>query len=158
HRLGDDQAKDTLIYERPDHPRWWIGGDVTDDGRYLMIYISEGGEKNQLHYIDLKEAGGKPRVIVDYFEGSFQVLGNVGPVLYVFSNYKAQRGRVISIDLRNPAQAAWRIIVPEEPNMLETVNMVSNSLVCSYLKDVRSTIMVFGLDGKLRTQLDLPGV
>src|SRR5579871_5656004 len=51
HQLGDDQSKDKLIYERPDHPFWWLGADVTEDGRYLIIYISEGGESNSLYYM-----------------------------------------------------------------------------------------------------------
>ena len=35
HRLGTEQSADRLIYERKDLPGWFIGGDVTEDGRYL---------------------------------------------------------------------------------------------------------------------------
>src|SRR5690606_39105600 len=32
HRLGTPQEEDRLIYERPDQPRWGIGGWVSEDG------------------------------------------------------------------------------------------------------------------------------
>ena len=33
HRLGTPQSDDVLVYERPDQPKWGVGGDVTEDGR-----------------------------------------------------------------------------------------------------------------------------
>ena len=41
HRLGTGQSEDTLIYERPDNKQMMFGGNVTDDGHYLVIYVSE---------------------------------------------------------------------------------------------------------------------
>ena len=37
HRVGTPQSEDRLIYERKDLPTWFIGGDVTEDGRYLLV-------------------------------------------------------------------------------------------------------------------------
>ncbi len=37
HRLGDTQAQDTLIYERPDEKELHFHPTVTHDGRYLVI-------------------------------------------------------------------------------------------------------------------------
>ena len=42
HRLGTKQSDDELIYERRDHKDWGFGGEVTDDGRYLVIGVSRG--------------------------------------------------------------------------------------------------------------------
>jgi len=39
HRLGTPQAEDRLIYDRPDQKEWLFEGKVTDDGRYLIIYV-----------------------------------------------------------------------------------------------------------------------
>ena len=33
HKIGEDQSKDQLIIERPDHPKWGFSPVVTDDGR-----------------------------------------------------------------------------------------------------------------------------
>src|SRR5271169_4530025 len=42
HRLGTAQSEDKLIYERPDNKELLFGGDVTDDGRYLIISVAQG--------------------------------------------------------------------------------------------------------------------
>ena len=42
HKLGTTQDKDVLVYERPDKPDWGFGADVTEDGRFLLVYQTEG--------------------------------------------------------------------------------------------------------------------
>jgi prolyl oligopeptidase len=56
HRVGTPQAEDRLIYERKDLPAWFIGGDVTEDGRYLLVTMSQGSDnKNRLYVADLEK-------------------------------------------------------------------------------------------------------
>jgi len=42
HKLGTDQSDDLLIYHRPDQKEWMFNGSVTEDGHYLIIYVSQG--------------------------------------------------------------------------------------------------------------------
>ena len=42
HRLGTPQSEDVLVYHRPDQPKWSVTGGVSDDGRYLVIYVGDG--------------------------------------------------------------------------------------------------------------------
>ena len=54
HRVGTPQSQDLLVYERKDLPGWIINGDVTEDGRYLLVVMFEGsGNKNRLYAADL---------------------------------------------------------------------------------------------------------
>ena len=46
HRLGTPQADDELVYERPDHPGWYLGIEVTNDQRYAMVYAQQGTDPN----------------------------------------------------------------------------------------------------------------
>ncbi len=58
HRLGTPQADDLLIYQRQDQPAWIVNATVSDDGRYVFIRTYRGADNNnQLHYIDLGDAG-----------------------------------------------------------------------------------------------------
>jgi prolyl oligopeptidase len=60
HRLGTPQSDDILVYERPDHKDWLFDGHVTEDGRYLIITVSQGTEhKNRVFYQEL--GGGLPQ-------------------------------------------------------------------------------------------------
>jgi len=158
HRLGDDQSKDTLIYERPDHPTWWLTADASEDGRYLFIYISEGGDDNALYYMEIQKPGSKAVPIVDRFDAAFNVMGNIGSQLYVFTNDKAPRGKVINIDLLHPAPAQWKTIVPQQTSTMETASMASGKLICSYLTDAQSAAEVYSMTGETLQKLQLPGI
>src|SRR4030095_15707442 len=58
HTLGTPQGDDKLIYKRDDQKEWEFGGDVSEDGRYLLLSISQGTErKNRLYYRDVTAAG-----------------------------------------------------------------------------------------------------
>jgi prolyl oligopeptidase len=60
HKLGTPQSEDVLTYERKDQPKWGFGGSVTDDGRYLVINVSQGTDtKNRVFYQDLATPGSK---------------------------------------------------------------------------------------------------
>jgi prolyl oligopeptidase len=55
HKLGTPQTDDVLVYERPDQKDWLFGGNVTEDGNYLIITVSEGTDvKSRVYYKDLK--------------------------------------------------------------------------------------------------------
>jgi len=56
HKLGTPQSEDVLVYDRPDQKEMGFGGYVTDDGRYLVIVVSQGTDpKNRLYYKDLTQ-------------------------------------------------------------------------------------------------------
>ena len=62
HRLGTPQSDDVLVYERPDQKEWQFHGDVTDDGRYLIITVSQGDRRQEPRPLqDLDEPDAKPR-------------------------------------------------------------------------------------------------
>jgi outer membrane receptor protein involved in Fe transport len=42
------------MYERPDQKEWGLGGGVTEDGRFIVMSLSEGTDpKNRLYVRDL---------------------------------------------------------------------------------------------------------
>jgi prolyl oligopeptidase len=45
HRLGDAQEKDALVYEKPDQKEWFFAPSVSDDGRYLVLHVSQGTDR-----------------------------------------------------------------------------------------------------------------
>jgi len=49
HRIGTPQAQDVKVYERTDLPAWFVGGGVTEDGRYLLVSLAEGSSCSSTH-------------------------------------------------------------------------------------------------------------
>jgi prolyl oligopeptidase len=159
HRLGTPQAEDVLVY-RPTNPAWTVYGEVTDDGRYLVIEVGDGttSRKNRVAYKDLNEPYGLPVDLIEDFDAVNDFICNDGPLFYFRTDRKASRGKVVAIDLRRPAPANWKEIIPEAQATLENVSFVGNQLICQYLKDAHSQVRIHRLDGRLVREVELPSL
>jgi len=60
HRVGDPQEKDVLIYEDREHPFRYHQVAVTEDEKYLLLYVTEGTHGNEIYY---REIVGTPKGI-----------------------------------------------------------------------------------------------
>jgi len=162
HRLGTEQAADVLVYERPDQPDWGVNGNVTDDGRYVILTVWLGTDRrNRVYYFDLLDAA-RPRVrgdvvkLLDAFDASYDFVGNDGPVFYFATDYDAPRKRVIAIDTRHPERGAWREIIPQGEDVIDAVRLIHDMFVVNYLHDAHSRLRLFTMDGRFARELALP--
>ncbi len=159
HRLGQLQASDKLIYQRPDQPHWMFGPTVSDDGHYLALEVQTGDAgKNMLFYQDLSARESRTVELIGQLEAQFHFLGNQGSTFYIFTTDHAPKGRVIAIDVKQPERANWKEIVAEQPETLGSVEYADGKLILSYLKDAHSVAKISTLDGKLVRELALPGL
>ncbi len=164
HRIGTPQSDDVLIYERPDQPSWIVGGSVTEDGRYLLITTHKGADNNnQLFLADLgdplrPDIRARIRPLVESQDAEYAPIGNYGTRIYLRSDKDAPRRRVIAIDLEHPEPSAWKVVVPERAEVIESVALIGGRIVAQYLVDVQSRLRVFGLDGVEQPEIALPAV
>ena len=160
HRVGTPQSDDVLVYERPDHPKWGVGGEVTEDGRYLVISVNDGttSRKSRLVVRDLGEPYAMPVEVVANHDNKYDLVGNDGPVLFLMTDKGAAKMRVVALDLRKPEPANWKVIVPEADETLESVSLVGNLFVCRYLKDAKTLVKLYSVDGEYVRDVALPGI
>ncbi|MEI6077420.1 MAG: prolyl oligopeptidase family serine peptidase [Verrucomicrobiota bacterium] len=159
HSLGAQQSADRLVYRRDDHNDWGFGGNVTDDGHYLIISVSQGTDrKNRVFYQDLREPEAKVCELLNDFDAQYQFIDNEGPVFWFRTDLNAPRGRVIAIDVTRPARANWREIIPESGETLTGANAVNHGFICTYLKDAHSQVKLFSLSGTFEREIKLPGI
>jgi prolyl oligopeptidase len=161
HKLGTTQDKDALVYERPDQPDWGLGGEVSDDGRYLLITQSEGTDnRNRVFVKDLKNRAATVQPFLNDFDASYTVVGNDGDTFYVLTNNDAPRFRLVAISLAKPAKAAWKTVIPEAPgkSVLETVAMVNNEFVTLWMVDAHHALRLHKLDGSIDKDIPLPAL
>jgi len=159
HRLGTEQSKDTLIYERPDQKEWGFAGGVTDDGRYLIISVSQGTDtRNRVFYKDLENRDARVVELLNDFDAEYDFIDNDGPLFWFKTDLKAPRGRVIAIDISKPDRKNWKEIIPEQVETLQGVNLFNNQFIVNYLKDAHSQVKLFSLDGKFLQELEIPGI
>ena len=159
HRLGTEQSADVLVYERKDRPDWGFGGHVTDDGRYLIISASEGTDpKNRVLYKDLSAPGAPVVELLMEFDASYDFVENHGSVFWFKTDLAAPRSRLIAIDVNQPGRANWKEIIPQSADTLQGVSVVNQQFIAGYLKDARSVVRIFALDGTPVRDVPLPGL
>lgn len=159
HRIGTPQSEDRLVFERKDQPRWYLGGGVTDDGRWLVIDINSGDSiNNAVAVMDLSQPSWPLTELLMGFDAKYFVIGNDGTVLYVQSDLDAPRGRVWAIDIRRPERAAWREIIPQSKDTLSSASLVGDRFFCNYLQDAKSVVHVHSIEGRRIGDVPLPGI
>ena len=159
HKLGTPQSADILIYHRPDQKEWMFGAGVTEDGRYLIISIDRGTDpKNLVLYKDLQTPDSPVVELISEFEANYSFIDNDGSVFWFRTDLDAPRGRVIAIDSNKPTRDNWHEIIPQADETLEGVGLLNNQFVADYLKDARSSIKIFNLDGSFIREVELPGI
>ncbi len=161
HPLGG--APERLVFERLDDSTAWVGGSVSDDGRWLYTYSGSGTTNNRLWIADLKDPK-RPKLAaaaaaVVTAEDAFNYpLGIIGNSLFIYTNWRAPRGRVVAATVGDTARGHWRTIVTEGPDVISGALLVSDRLVLTYLVDVQSRVRLFDLAGTLKREVPLPDV
>jgi prolyl oligopeptidase len=159
HALGTPQSEDKLIYERPDNKELGFGGQVTNDGRYLVIFVWQGtSPKNRLYYKDLTKPDSEVVKLLDGFDAQYQFIDNDGPVFWIQTDLDAPRGKLIAIDTQHPERANWKTLVEQSADKLENASVVDNLFLLGYLKDAKTEVHVHDLQGKFLRNVDLPGI
>jgi prolyl oligopeptidase len=168
HRLGTSQDGDRLVYERTDQPGWVFSVATSEDGRYVLLTVSEGTERtNRLFYLDL--AGGVDGEFVELLseaDAAYGYVANDGPVLYVLTDLDAERGRLVAIDTREPGREHWREVVGEHPeDTLQRALLLGmgsaepgGRLLLGYLHRARARLARFTLEGQPDGEVELPGI
>lgn len=157
HQLGTPNSEDVLIYERPDNKEYFVGGGVTDDGRYLIINVGQGTRpQNMVYYKDLQAKDGKIMPIVENLNHDYSFIDNVGTLFYFSTDLDAPRKRVITVDIAKDNKITE--IIPQAAETLGNVGMLNNQLVTNYLKDAYTQIKIYDLKGKFVRKVELPGI
>ncbi|ALB39134.1 prolyl endopeptidase [Anabaena sp. WA102] len=159
HQLGTPQSTDILIYHRPDEKEWGFTGNVTEDGKYLIISIWLGTDsKNLVFYKDLTNQNSEVIELINQFLANYSFIDNDDYVFYFRTDFNSPKGRVIAIDTRKPTPENWQEIIPQAVETLESVSVLNNQFVADYLQDAHSQIKIFDLKGNFIREVELPGI
>jgi len=161
HALGTPQDADKLVFEKKDQPDWGFSADVTEDGRFVLVYQSEGTRpENRIFVKDLAKPSGEFRPFLDKFDAEYGVVGNDGDRFYVVTNKNAPRRRVVAIGLEKPEESAWKTVIQEAPgrDVLAATSMVANRFVTQWMTDAHEVLKVFSTNGAFETSIDLPTI
>jgi prolyl oligopeptidase len=158
HKLGTPQSEDVLIYEDKEHPLRSVGGDLTEDERFLLIYQSEGTSGSQIWVKDMKNPNSSFILLIKGFDTNAGVIDNDGDRLLVLTNADAPNYKVVSIDPKNPSKENWQTIILTRTNFLQSVGTAGGKLFLTYLEDASSRVYQTNYKGVLEREIKLPGI
>ncbi|MDA7625240.1 prolyl oligopeptidase family serine peptidase [bacterium] len=159
HEIGKPQSEDLLVYERPNQPKQGLYAWVTEDGKYLLIQVSQGTDtKNGLFYKDLRNPTSKVIKLLSDFDASYDFVTNLGSKFIIRTDLNAPKQKVISIDINEPLSDRWETIIPESTETLRSVSHIGGLFIANYLKDARTEIRRFKTNGNPLPPVKLPGL
>ncbi|HEX4963198.1 MAG TPA: prolyl oligopeptidase family serine peptidase [Thermoanaerobaculia bacterium] len=177
HRVGTHPRQDLTLMEQdkegPGAKTWGPFAHLSPDGHWAVIGHWMGAAVNDLWVMDFRawlrtgKAARRPIVVgqqaqsglPDVYLKSDPIRGNI---LYMTTSLGAPNKRVVAVDLNDPELAdakKWRELIPEHKDAaLQRLSLAGDLLVAEYLKNASSRIERFGLDGKPKGELPLPGL
>ena len=169
HKMGTDPKQDPVLlrqFTKEENEKlattWGPSGSLSRDGKWLVLGYATSTRSNDLWIADFDawRATGKLDKREVTVGGDGAAYGNVvDGTLFLYTNQDAPNGRVVAVDPKNPAKAAWRELVPERQDaVIQTVSVAKGIVAVEYLKSASSSIELFGFDGKPAGELKMPGI
>lgn len=158
HKLGTSQKQDQLVYgDTSEQKHRYVGGSVTEDGKYLFIYPKISTSGNKVLMKDLSKPNSKFVTILDDTNTDTYIIENVGSKLYIITNKDAPNQKVVTVDASNPSPDQWKDFIPETENVM-SVTKSSGYIFANYMVDAVSHVKQYDYNGNLVREIELPGV
>jgi prolyl oligopeptidase len=161
HRLGDDPARDALVYggeRNTDFP----APRVSDDDRWVVLNVFRGWSRSDVLLIDRRARvapGGLPTPIpvVEGHEAISSGRVHEGK-LYLLTNLDAPRYRLMVADRPDRAADAsrWRTVIAESADPIERYTFAGGRLLVERSQRVAARLDSYRLDGTDAREIALP--
>ncbi|MBW8874734.1 MAG: S9 family peptidase [Acidobacteria bacterium] len=174
HRVGTHPRQDLTLMEQdkqgPGATTWGPFAHLSPDGHWAVVGHWMGSSVNDLWVIDFHEwlrtgkAARRPIVVGQPAQSGLPdvyLKGDPirGDTLYMTTTLDAPNKRVVAVDLNDPTPGKWRELIPERKDAaLQSLSLAGGLLAAEYLKSATTHIERFGLDGKPKGELPLPGL
>jgi prolyl oligopeptidase len=156
HDLGTDPETDDLIFGEGRDPEDWPSVFLSNDGRWLLIHVSQGWTKSELFLMDTHGKNPPSRLTTgkDFNYGAEVYDGKV----YITTNEDAPRYRLLVTDAGNFDREAWKEMIPQSDAVLQNVSVYGGKLLVQYEQNATSKLKLFDLEGKKISDISLPAI
>ena len=158
HKMGTPQSDDLLFYENPTQPKRFYTVSVNDEETVMYLHESGAGAGNNLFIRNLRQPNSQFIQMTDDMDYQYVPVYDDGETLYLYTNYGAPKGRIMTADLRRPGLNDWQEFIPEQHNVLNDIDVINRQFILSYMQDACDHAFVYGLDGKMKHEVKLPMV
>lgn len=159
--IGASGMNDQLVFPSDGidlAPEHWPNVSLSNDGRWLLVDVSEGWTKTELYLKDLAASGSRFQRITS--GKNFLYHGEMlDGQLYITTNEDAPRFRVFKLACAAPEFANWKEIIPESDAVIEGgAVIISKKLFVHTIKNASSQLKIFDLEGRLVAEVPMPAL
>ena len=158
HKMGTPQSEDVLFYQNPAYPKRFYSVSVNKEETMMFLYESGAGQGVTLFVRDLRVPGSQFIQMTNDMECNYAPVAIVGDDIILFTNYQAPMNRLMKANIHRPGVNDWTELVPEAPEVLENADFIDGKFILTYQKDASNHAYVYGLDGKRKYEVKLPGM
>ena len=156
HDLGADPDTDPKIFGEGRDPEDWPSVDLDNDGRLLLITVSQGWTKSELYLMDLK--AGTPLTRITTGKNFLYSASAYNGRLYVVTNEDAPRYRVFVTEAGDYERDHWKEIIPQADAVLQGAAVWGGKLFTQYEQNATSQLKIFDIEGNKLKDLLLPAL
>ena len=158
HKIGTPQSDDVLFYQNAAYPMRFYYVDVNESETKMYLYESGAGSGNNLFVRDLTKPESQFIQMTSNMDYQYSPVYDDGNRIWLYTNYGAPKGRIMTADIRQPGVDSWQELVAEQENVLGGADVINRQLILTYQKDASDHAYLYGLDGQLRHEVQLPSV
>jgi prolyl oligopeptidase len=157
HVLGDDPTnEDTPIFGEGRDAEDWPNVNLSNDGRWLLINVSQGWTRSELYLMDVKKGTPPTRITTGK---NFLYGGEVyNDKIYITTNEDAPRYRVFVVDAGDYDREAWKELIPQTDAVLQGTAVFGGKLFAQYEQNATSQLKLFDVEGKKVCDIALPAL
>ena len=156
HELGSDPATDPPIFGEGRDAEDWPSVNLDNDGRLLLITVSQGWTKSELFLMDLKK--GTPPTRITTGKNFLYSASVYNGRLYIVTNEDAPRYRVFMAEAGDYERDDWKELIPQTASVLQGVGVWGGKLFAQYEQNASSQLEIFDLNGNKLRDLALPTI
>jgi prolyl oligopeptidase len=164
HKFGTGQSADAMIFGKEYRGEKLgeldlVGASVSDNGHFLIITIGRGvpATRQDILLKDLRRPDAPVAPLVYGIDNRFNLLDAGDDSFYVQTDYKAPKYRILKAEF-GTSPDAWKTIVPETADVIQSSSIVGGKLFVDRLIDVKDETTIYSLDGKKTGELKYPGI
>ena len=120
HAVGDDWTADPVVWAEHPDPQAWPSVDLSSDGRWLLVTVSVGWGRTDVHLLD-RSSGGWTTLIAGVEAITELGFSADGKSLVGLTTYGAGRGRIVRRPLGDTAvdPGEWETLVGERDDVIK---------------------------------------
>lgn len=155
HKVGTPQKEDRLIFQNRQEPLRNYFAQVTDDEKYLLVNETASTDGNSVYVKNLRTNSEFMQLTVG-FDYSYSLVGSQGDNLYMMTNYKAPKGKLVCINMDRSDVGDWADVIEEQKDVLTSVTMTAGHFVAVHMVDAVSRMEVYTIGGERVREIEQP--